>query len=103
MTEVEAMVANFARAQLLQVVQHGQVLGLSPLTTVSTVLQCAAGSLAQVAAAETVAILRAYADTIEAGPGDSPAKAAAVARFEKAASAFVAAAASDFPAPQGRA
>jgi hypothetical protein len=105
MTEVEAFVANFVRAQLAQVVQNGATMGLSPLTTISTVMQAAAATLAQVAPAEATALLRAYADCIEAGPGESPASAAASARFHSAAQAFldVAAAARDFPAPQGRA
>ena len=105
MTEIEAFVANFVRAQLAQVVQNGATMSLSPVTTISTVMQAAAGTLAQVAPAEATALLRAYADCIEAGPGESPAKTAAVARFTEAAAAFVAVAAAsrDFPAPQGRA
>jgi hypothetical protein len=105
MTEIEAFVANFAQAQLAQVMRNGADIGLSPLTTLTTVLQAAAGTLVQIARAEATALLRAYADCIEAGPGESPAKTAAVARFSEAASALVAvaAAARDFPSPQGRA
>jgi hypothetical protein len=105
MTEVEAFVASFGQAQLAQVLQNGAGIGLSPITTAATIMQIAATSLANIAQAETVAMLRAYADCIEAGPGDSAAKADAVARFGKASTAFVAIAraSADFPAPQGRA
>jgi hypothetical protein len=102
---VEQMIATFARAQLLQVMTTGHNLGLAPVTTTSAILQVAAGTLAELAPAATVAMLRAYADCIEAGPGDGAAQAAARASFHAAAEAFIATARAsvDFPAPQGRA
>ncbi len=105
MTDVQAFVANFVKAQLAQVVQPGAGIGLSPVTTVSTMMQAAAGTLAGLAPAEATALLRAYADCIEAGPADGPARSAAIARFSAAAAAFLAVppARPDFPAPQGRA
>jgi hypothetical protein len=102
---VEDIIATFGHRQLMGVVQAGQSLGFAPVTTLSTVLQIACMSLMQVAPAETVAILRAYADVIEAGPGEGPAQTAAEQRFRDAALAFVSVAKAqrDFPAPQGRA
>ena len=102
---VEVMIVRFCQLQLSQVLATGSQIGLSPITTAATLLQTCAASLAGVAQAETVAILRAYADCIEAGPGQGAAQSAARSRFTAAAEAFVAAAqsAQAFPTPQGRA
>lgn len=102
---VEAMITRFCQLQLSQALATGSQIGLSPITTASTLLQTCAASLAGIDQAGAIAILRAYADCIEAGPGQGAAQSAARARFTAAAEAFVAAAQSarDFPAPQGRA
>lgn len=99
------MIAAFCQRQLSQILDNGVAIGLSPVTTASTMMQICASSMYGIAPAQTVAMLRAYADTLEAGPHDTPAKQAAVAAFEAAASDFVAIAAAsrNFPAPQGSA
>lgn len=104
-TSVEQMIATFVRTQLFQVMNAGTSFGIAPVTTATTIMQVAAASLADIAPAATVAMLRAYADCIEAGPGDGAAQAAARASFHAAAEAFIttARAGTDFPAPQGRA
>ena len=85
-----------------------KVLGTVPQGTVITdqsIRQVIASVLTAISPTATVEILRAYADVIDAGPGDGPAQAAARARFDAAAQAFipVARAQRDFPQPQGRA
>lgn len=99
------MVATFAQRQLSQTLTAGTNLGLAPITTAAAILQVTAASLAGIAHAETVRILRAYADVIEAGPGQGEAQARARAAFEAAAQDFAVAAQAtrDFPQPQGRA
>lgn len=101
----EDMVATFASRALSQTLASGANLGLSPITTAAALLQVTAASLAGVAQAEAVVILRAYADCIEAGPGKGPAQTEARERFVAAAQAFAAAAraSAEFPTPQGRA
>ena len=99
------LITVFCQRQLSQTLDKGAEIGLEPVTIASTILQIAAATLAQVAQTETVAILRAYADCIEAGPGDGPLQRDAKAAFMTAAQAFGDAveAARDFPTPQGRA
>ena len=101
----EHLVAVFGHRQLAQSIQAGAGLGLAPITTAATIMQISAMTLAQVAPGQTVALMRAYADVIEAGPGDGAAQAGARGRFDIAAQALAAAAiaARDFPTPQGRA
>ena len=101
----EMMIATFAKQQLYQATNAGISVGLSPVTVAASLMQFAASCLATVAPAEAVALIRAYADVIEAGEPDSEAFASARSRFDGAALAFtaVARAAQDFPTPQGRA
>ena len=103
---VEQLLYHFAQAQLRQAIQAGHSLSIAPVTTCAMLLQATASTLAQgVDPAATVALLRAYADCIEAGPGDGPAQAAAKAGFDAAAQAMIDTAkiAASFPAPQGSA
>jgi hypothetical protein len=104
--EAQALVANFANRSLTNTINTGfEALGLSPLTTASAVMQCAAAAMAHFSAKDTVALLRAYADCIEAGPGDGAPQQAARAAFFAAGESLIAAARASikFPAPQGRA
>ena len=105
MDDLEDLITRFCHRQLDQMLEEGTGIGLSPLTACATLLQLCAASLASVARAEAVALLRAYADCIEAGPGPRPAKDDARRAFEAAAQAYATAAkvARAFPTPQGRA
>ena len=102
---VQDMIQAFARRQMGEVIERGASLALSPVTVAATLMQLSASVLAHVAPVPTVAMLRAYADVIEAGPDNPLDLAVARERFEGAAEAFraEAEAAASFPAPQGRA
>jgi hypothetical protein len=101
----ETMLNIFAQRQLHQAIVAGQSFGLAPVTTAATIMQAAANLLVSVSPTHVVAMLRAFADVIEAGPGTGPAQAQARAGFEAAAQGFieVARASADFPTPQGTA
>jgi hypothetical protein len=104
--EAQALVANFVNRALTNTINTGfEALGLSPLTTASAMMQCAAAAMAHFAARDTVALLRAYANCIEAGPGDGPAQQAARQAFFAAADSMVATARAsiNFPVTQSRA
>ncbi len=99
------MIETFTHRQLVLVIQAGSALGLSPLTVAASLMQASASVLVQVSPKVASSILRAYADVIDAGPDDTPARAAAIAKFMAAGEAMlsVAKTARDFPQPQGRA
>lgn len=102
---VEMMVQLFARRQMDQVLLNGSSIGLAPVTTAATMMQIAAAFLVQTSSSGAVALLRAYADCIEAGPGTGKRQDAARAHFNQVAQEFMSAAQAsrDFPQPQGRA
>jgi len=102
---VEMMVRLFARRQMDQVLVNGSNIGLAPVTTAATMMQIAASVLVATSATGAVALLRAYADWIEAGPGQGAAQDRARQHFYQVAQSFIgmAEATSDFPQPQGRA
>ena len=75
------------------------------MTTAATMMQIAAAFLVQTSSNGAVALLRAYADCIEAGPGPGTRQDEARQHFNQVAQEFMATAQAsrDFPAPQGRA
>lgn len=103
--DVETLCQTFGHNQLAQAIAIGRTIGFAPVTTASTILQVAAMAMAGVHPGQTAEILRAYADVLDAGPGEGPAQSAARVRFDQAAQTFMATARTtrDFPAPQGRA
>jgi hypothetical protein len=107
MTEpsVQDMITLFAQLQLSQVLNNGRQIGLSTLTMASGLMQLCAAQMAMLSPGGASAILRAYADVIDAGPGNGPTQQEARARFNEVGRAFVATveASRDFPQPQGRA
>ncbi len=107
MTEpsVQDMIGTFTHMQLVKALENGQALGLSPVTTASSLMQLCAARMAMISPAGASAILRAYADVIDAGPGEGPAQQEARTRFLAAGHAFIATvqASRDFPQPEGRA
>lgn len=102
---VEMMIQLFARRQMDQVLLNGSSIGLSPVTTAATMMQLAASILVQTSSTGAIALLRAYADCIEAGPGSGAKQETARQHFQQVAQEFIATAQAsrDFPAPQGRA
>lgn len=106
MEPFETLVARFVFCQMQDVVEAGKEIGLAPVSTLATALQVSASGLVQASSpAATVALLRAYADVIEAGPGSGPTQTTARSSFETAAQAMtnMVRAGADFPAPKGRA
>lgn len=99
------MVEAFAHGQLMQTIHAGQMIGLSPVSVAASMMQISASLLVAVSPQLAAAVLRAYAAVIDAGPADTPLRAAAIDQFMQAGATLIAAAkaARDFPQPQGRA
>lgn len=101
----EQLIEAFCHRQLMQAMQAGSSLGFSPITVAASLMQISASALVSVSPSDAAAVLRAYADVIDAGPGESPARAEAIASFLASGEALLATgrAGRDFPVPQGRA
>lgn len=102
--EVHREVMLLVTQQLDQMADNCAFRGVSPVTAFSASFQICLSFLSRIDPASTAAMARAYADLLESG-GQQPAKAAAEARFDRAANDFMLAEKSyfTFPPVQGRA
>lgn len=101
----DKMIEAFTHRQLMQAIHAGGMVGFTPITIAASMMQMCASLLVSVSPHHASAVLRAYADLIDAGPVQTPQRDAAISRFMNAGEQLIAAAqaARDFPQPQGRA